>query len=80
MPSFRRFSKIYARNLPVMFFALIAIVYVHTISQFVVLQDQWRLLVFASASIALKLVLQELAKKLMIATVQFSCYGVVGRC
>lgn len=34
-PPFRRFLRIYARNLPVMLFVLIAIVYVHAISQFV---------------------------------------------
>ncbi|EEY60671.1 uncharacterized protein PITG_13411 [Phytophthora infestans T30-4] len=67
MPSLRRFSKVYARNLPVMFFAMISIVYVHVMSQFVALQGQWELLGFASTSIALKLALQELAKALMIA-------------
>ncbi|KAL4130291.1 hypothetical protein PRIC2_006297 [Phytophthora ramorum] len=51
-----------------MFFALIAIVYVHAISQFVSLQGQWEVLAFASGSIALKLMLQELAKYLMVAT------------
>ncbi|KAG7378206.1 hypothetical protein PHYPSEUDO_010428 [Phytophthora pseudosyringae] len=68
MPSRRQFVKVYARNLPVMFFSMIAIVYVHAISQFVVLQGQWELFAFASASVALKLCLQELAKKMMIAT------------
>ncbi|KAG3030185.1 hypothetical protein PC128_g575 [Phytophthora cactorum] len=67
MPSLRRFSKVYARNLPVMFFAIISIVYVHVMSQFVALQGQWEILGFASTSIALKLALQEFAKALMIA-------------
>ncbi|EGZ16518.1 hypothetical protein PHYSODRAFT_314285 [Phytophthora sojae] len=67
-PPFRRFLRIYARNLPVMLFVLIAIVYVHAISQFVSLQGQWELLAFASTSIVLKLLLQELAKHILIAT------------
>ncbi|KAJ8571526.1 hypothetical protein ON010_g5309 [Phytophthora cinnamomi] len=67
-PPFRRFLNVYARNLPVMFFALIAIVYVHAISQFVTLHGQWQLLAFASASIGLKLLLQELAKHIMVTT------------
>lgn len=65
--SMRQFFRVYYQNLPVIVFTLIAIVYVHAVSQFLKLSGQWEMLAFGCGSIALKLVLQELAKHIMIA-------------
>ncbi|RLN93980.1 hypothetical protein BBJ28_00018646 [Nothophytophthora sp. Chile5] len=67
MASLRRFLHVYIQNLPVVLSSLVAIVYVHVISQCVNLTGQWELLAFACGSLALKLAMQELVKHHLIA-------------
>ncbi|EGZ26675.1 hypothetical protein PHYSODRAFT_308386 [Phytophthora sojae] len=64
-PTPRRILQVYRKNLPVIVFVLIAIVYVHALSQFIHLTGKWGMFACACASIALKLSLQELAKHIM---------------
>ncbi|KAL3669907.1 hypothetical protein V7S43_005280 [Phytophthora oleae] len=59
IPSFRRFLYVYRQNLPVVIFTMISIVYVHVVSRFINSAGQWGLFALSSASIALKLMLQE---------------------
>ncbi|GMF57537.1 unnamed protein product [Phytophthora fragariaefolia] len=66
IPSLRRFLYVYRQNVPVIIFTMISIVYVHVLSQFIGSSGQWGQLAFSSASIVLKLMMQELAKHLMI--------------
>ncbi|KAG7387830.1 hypothetical protein PHYPSEUDO_013601 [Phytophthora pseudosyringae] len=66
-PSFDQILRVYRHNLPLMAFPLIAIVYVHVHSQFIGGTGRWGLLAFACISIILRLMLQELAKHLMLA-------------
>lgn len=66
IPSMRRFLYVYRQNAPVIIFAMISIVYVHGFSRIIGSTGQWGFLAFSSASIALKLALQELAKHMMI--------------
>ncbi|GMF42045.1 unnamed protein product [Phytophthora fragariaefolia] len=66
--SIRRFMLIYLQTLPGIVSAMIAIVYVHSISLFADIDRQSELLAFAICSIALKLTLQEAAKRLLLTT------------
>ncbi|GMF10886.1 unnamed protein product [Phytophthora lilii] len=60
------FLHVYHQNLPVVIFTMTSIVYVHVVSRFIRSTGQWGLIAFSTASIALKLLLQEVAKHVMI--------------
>ncbi|KAG1702558.1 hypothetical protein DVH05_009507 [Phytophthora capsici] len=65
-PSPCRILHIYRQNGPVVIFALVAIVYVHVLSQFIHFNGRWGVFACACVSIVLKLLLQELAKYTML--------------
>ncbi|KAL3658466.1 hypothetical protein V7S43_016598 [Phytophthora oleae] len=68
MSSTPRYLTLYVRILPGVLSSLIAIVYVHSISLFVTISRESELLAFAIGSIALKLTLQEVAKRHLLST------------
>ncbi|KAL3669909.1 hypothetical protein V7S43_005282 [Phytophthora oleae] len=65
-PSPCRILHMYRQNAPMMIFALIAIIYVHVLSQFIHFNGRWGMFACACVSIVLKLLLQELAKYIML--------------
>ncbi|RLN95493.1 hypothetical protein BBJ28_00017813 [Nothophytophthora sp. Chile5] len=67
MASLRQFLHVYIQNLPVVLSSLVAVIYVHVISQCVSFTGQWELLALASGSLALKLAMQELVKRHLMA-------------
>ncbi|KAE9196106.1 hypothetical protein PF004_g20244 [Phytophthora fragariae] len=68
MSSIRRFVVLYLQTLPGVVSSVIAIVYVHSISLFATIDRESELLAFAIGSIALKLTLQEVAKRYLLST------------
>jgi hypothetical protein len=66
--SARRFLAIYVQTLPSIVSSVVAIVYVHSISLFASINRESELVAFAIGSIALKLTMQEMAKRHLLST------------